>query len=136
MVSLGKALGWERKKMERTMSAGLQVSKRDFLLIDAMANDLLPRWGAPPGDLGKFAMRISDRIAGEDGIYAYARVARLTQSEVAEVSLKRDLGDTEAFARSNRDFTDPKVVLEEFSADKLRAVIPVFASAIPKRSEA
>ena len=87
LVSIGKALGWERKKMERTIERGLQVLKKDFFLIDAMATNLLPRWGGAPGDLGKFAARMSERIQGEDGIYVYARIARLTQ--VAEVSLTR-----------------------------------------------
>ena len=130
LVSIGKALGWERKKMERTIERGLQVSKKDFFLIDAMATNLLPRRGGAPGDLGKFAARMSERIQGEDGIYVYARIARLTQ--VAEVSLMRDFGDRAVFAESNRDFTDPNVVLEEFSADKLRAAIAVLHKRHPK----
>jgi hypothetical protein len=123
LLKVGRPLGWDRKKMERTVERGLQVSKKDYILIDSMVTTLLPRWGGEPGDLGKFAQRMDERIGGDDGLDVYARVARSTQ--IAEVSLKRQTEDKQAHARSSRDFTDPKVVLEEFSADKLRAAIPI-----------
>ncbi|HEX4146352.1 MAG TPA: DUF4034 domain-containing protein [Pirellulales bacterium] len=134
LAQVGKALGWSHKKMERTIERGLQVSKKDFVLIDGMVINLLPRWGGAPGDLGKFALRMSERIKGDDGLYVYIRVARTTQS--AEVDLKRISDEPEQFGQSHRDFTDPKVVLEEFSADKLRAAAAVLQKRHPtaKRS--
>ena len=45
MVSVGTGLDWSRGQMERTVERGLQVSKKDFVLVDVMTNRLLPRWG-------------------------------------------------------------------------------------------
>ena len=101
---------------------GLQISKKDFTLIDCMTNALLPRWGGQPGDLGKFASQMAERIGGDDGLDAYGRIAMLTQT--AEVSLERGSRKKKAPAES-AGYTDPNVVLTEFSADKLRAAIPV-----------
>jgi WD40 repeat protein len=127
LLGVGTGLGWNHEQLDRAVERGLLISKKDPVLIDMMANQLLPRWGGEPGDLGKFALRISERIKGEDGAYLYGRIARYTQ--VAEVSLKRNSGDPEAFARTNRDYTDPQVVLKEFSAEQLRAA----AAALHKR---
>ena len=48
MLSVGTALEWSRGQMERTVERGLQVSKKDFVLIDVMTNRLLPRGEARP----------------------------------------------------------------------------------------
>ena len=123
MLGVGRGLGWSRKQMERTVERGLQVSKKDFILINTMVANLLPRWGGAPGDLGKFAMQMDKRVGGDAGLDIYARVARTSQ--LSEVRLKRSFKDPQSFAEHNRDFTNPAVVLEEFDADKLRAAIPV-----------
>ncbi len=120
--------------MERTVDGGLQVSKKDFVLVDLMTNRLLPRWGGTPGDLGKFALQMDQRIGGDDGLDTYARVAKTAQA--AEVRLKRSSGNPQAFAQANRDFTDPAVVLAEFDAEKLRAAIPVVRSRHPTSKSA
>ncbi len=118
MLGVGRGLGWSRKQMERTVERGLQVSKKDFILINTMVANLLPRWGGAPGDLGKFAMQMDKRVGGDAGLDIYARVARTSQ--LSEVRLKRSFKDPQSFAEHNRDFTNPAVVLEEFDADKLR----------------
>ncbi|HTU27547.1 MAG TPA: DUF4034 domain-containing protein, partial [Pirellulales bacterium] len=132
-VTVGKGLQWNRKKMLRTIEQGLQISKKDYFLIDSMAFDLLPRWGGEAGDLGEFAQNMCDRISGEDGLYVYARIARKTQ--VAEVRLARNSEDLEAFAGSNGTYLDPKVLLAEFDADRLREACKALRTRTPKGVE-
>ncbi len=114
MIGIGKSLDWDKEKMERPRAEkALQVSKKDYKLIDMMTVSLLPRWGGEPGDLGKLALWFSEQIKGPEGLSAYMRVVRGAHTE--EISLKRNLkGDSpEAY----RDFTDPAVVLEDSRAE-------------------
>ena len=130
MIGIGKSLDWDKEKMERTAQRALQISKKDYKLIDMMTLSLLPRWGGEPGDLGKLALWFSEQIKGPEGLSAYMRVVRGAHTE--EISLKRGLkGESpEAY----RDFTDPAVVLEEFSAPKLKAALPVVLKRRAKNS--
>ncbi|HTU26073.1 MAG TPA: hypothetical protein VMF30_11780 [Pirellulales bacterium] len=121
LLRLGKALDWDKEKMQKTAERGLQVSKKDPELIDGVTGSLLPRWGGEPGDLGKAALFFSERIKGPDGLEAFMRVVRLSHRE--EITLKRHLKGQSPEAY--RDFTDPAVVLEEFNQAKLKAAVPV-----------
>jgi hypothetical protein len=75
LLTVGMAESWDHEKMELTLERGLQISKKNFSLYDNMTYYLLPRWGGAPGDVGKLAERMLNRVKGDDGLEIYARLA-------------------------------------------------------------
>jgi WD40 repeat protein len=105
LLTVGMAQGWDRGRMELTLERGLQITKKDNQLYAAMVNYLLPRWHGKTGDIGKLAEWMSTRVKGDDGLDVYARIALSSH----------DMG----------------VGLSEFSADKLKAAVPIWIKRYP-----
>ncbi|HTU24800.1 MAG TPA: hypothetical protein VMF30_05355, partial [Pirellulales bacterium] len=131
LVRIGRTRSYDKEKMFLTAGRGLKISKRDPDMIDALTFSFLPRWGGEPGDLGKAAQFSNKRIQGNPGLDAYLRVVRM--SHIDEINLKRRR-KADLSPEAYRNFSDPKVVLEEYSESKLRAAVPVVLKRHPNGS--
>jgi WD40 repeat protein len=76
LIEVAKAQSWSRDETEAVIDAGRALDPTYFPLYQEMAVNLLPRWGGAPGDVEKFAASLVEKIPGDDGLIAFALVAR------------------------------------------------------------
>ena len=75
LVECAKAKGLPWEDIQEWIAAAQKLDAKYFPLYTAVTQYLLPRWHGQPGDIEKFAARMADKIGGDDGLEAYARIA-------------------------------------------------------------
>jgi hypothetical protein len=74
LIIVGRAEGAPRKEVDRWLSRAQQIDNRYYVLYEAMADYLMPRWCGEPGDVEQFAAAMAKKVGGEHGLDVYARV--------------------------------------------------------------
>ncbi len=75
LVTIGKAQGWPRAKVDALVEKSLAIDPAYFATYREMADYLRPQWQGEPGDIAKFAATIANRLQGPRGDEAYGVVA-------------------------------------------------------------
>lgn len=75
LLNLAYAESQPREVADRWLEAGMKLDPTYFSMYDEMAVYLMPRWGGEPGDIERFAAQIVEKLPGDDGLEAYARIA-------------------------------------------------------------
>jgi hypothetical protein len=79
LLNLAYAEGVPREVADRWLAAGMKHDPTYFDMYNEMAVYLMPRWAGEPGDIEQFANDLAEKIPGDDGLEAFARVALTIQ---------------------------------------------------------
>jgi WD40 repeat protein len=76
LIEVAKAKGLPREETDALVEAGRNFDPTYLPIYVSMAEYLLPRWHGEPGDAEKFASELTEKIPGENGLVAFAVVAK------------------------------------------------------------
>ena len=76
LVQIAKASSLPLEQAQAWVEEGRQLDPTYFQLYCAMADYLLPRWHGQPGDIERFAAELVEKLPGDDGLVAFALVAK------------------------------------------------------------
>ena len=87
LVIIARAEGWPEEEARATLAEGQRVDSLYYPLYIEFARYLLPRWHGKRGDIERFAAEMTERLPGDDGLEAFARIA----AAIHQIDVEREL---------------------------------------------